>query len=58
MLFRWDLRKERPVIGAYMDRIKAELDPHYTEVHKRVYEITERFGGNVPGVFEPNKSKL
>ena len=41
-----------------MDRIKAELEPHYSEVHKRVYEMTERFGGDIPGVYETPKAKL
>jgi hypothetical protein len=30
----YDVRQSRPVLAAYMDRIKSELNPYYDEAHK------------------------
>jgi len=33
-----------------MDRVKAELNPHYEEAHKVLYQMRDKFGGKIPGV--------
>jgi hypothetical protein len=44
----YDVRKDRPILTEYMDRVKADLNPHYDDVHKVVYMMTKKFGGKVP----------
>ena len=46
----YDVRQGRPVLEAYMDRVKAELNPHYEEAHKVLYQMRDKFGGKIPGV--------
>ena len=44
----YDVRTNRPVLTAYMKRIQAELNPHYDDVHEKVYQIREKFQGKIP----------
>lgn len=53
----YDVRKDRPVLAAYMDRVKAELNPHYDDVHSLVYKMRDKFGGDIPGIYS-TKAKL
>jgi hypothetical protein len=32
-LRRYDVRSGRPVLAAYLERVKAQLNPHYDDVH-------------------------
>jgi len=41
----------RPILTAYMARVREELNPHYDEVHKVVYLMKNKFGGDIPGVY-------
>ncbi len=50
-----DVREGRPILADYMKRVREELNPHYDDVHKVVYGFAKKFGGDVPGVYEPNK---
>ena len=45
--FRYDVRKGRPILAEYMNRVKEDLNPHYDDVHKIVYMMTKKFGGKV-----------
>jgi hypothetical protein len=45
-----DIKANRPVLKEYMERIKNELQPHYDDVHKIVYQMRDKFGGKVPGL--------
>lgn len=36
----------RPILSAWMDRVKKEMGPHYEEAHKVVRIVTSKFGGN------------
>ena len=47
-LSRYDVKKGRPVLAEYMNRVKEDLNPHYDDVHKVVYMMTKKFGGKVP----------
>lgn len=47
---RHDVKANRPVLKEYMERIKSELQPHYDDVHKIVYQMRDKFGGKVPGL--------
>lgn len=44
----YDVRKGRPILAEYMNRVKSDLNPHYDDVHKIVYMMTKKFGGKVP----------
>jgi hypothetical protein len=33
MARRYDVRAGRPVLSAYLERVKAQLNPHYDDVH-------------------------
>jgi len=46
----YDVRKGRPILEAYMDRVKSELNPHYDEAHKIVHMMVRKFGGKIPGM--------
>ena len=50
----YDVRKGRPILEEYMNRVKEDLNPHYDDVHKVVYMMTKKFGGQVPKI---NKDK-
>ena len=52
----YDVREGRPVLAEYMRRVQEELNPHYDEVHKVVYQLTKKFGGDIPGIYEPRKN--
>jgi glutathione S-transferase len=39
----FDVREGRPVLTEYMNRIRAELNPHYDEVHKILYMMKGKF---------------
>jgi len=47
----YDVTKDREVLGSYLARVKAELNPHYDEVSSVVYKMRDKFGGDVPGVY-------
>ena len=49
----YDPTEGREVLGEYVRRIKAELNPHYDEVSSLVYKMRDRYGGSVPGVYPP-----
>ena len=34
-----ELKKEVPALGAYMERVRLRLAPHYDDVHKDLYEM-------------------
>ena len=53
----YDVRDGRPILSEYMKRIKEELNPHYDDVHAVVYQMTKKFGGDIPGIYEPRKEK-
>lgn len=36
----------RPILSAWMDRVKKEMGPHYEEAHKVVRIVSSKFGGN------------
>ena len=44
----YDVRKGRPILEAYMARVRDELNPYYDEAHKRVYQMRDKFGGKPP----------
>ena len=46
----YDVRKGRPILEEYMNRVKEDLNPHYDDVHKVVYMMTKKFGGQVPTI--------
>ena len=46
----YDVKKGRPVLAEYMARIKSELQPHYDDAHKIVYQMRNKFGGKIPGL--------
>lgn len=48
ILFRFDVRTNRPVLTAYMERIRQELHPHYDDVHEKVYQVRDAFKGEIP----------
>jgi glutathione S-transferase len=50
----YDVRKGRPILEEYMNRVKEDLNPHYDDVHKVVYMMTKKFRGQVPKI---NKDK-
>lgn len=54
----YDVRTNRPILDAYMQRVKAQLNPHYDDAHKIVYKFVEKFGGKIPGSEEEPKSKV
>merc|ERR1719166_420363 len=41
----YDVRKGRPILEEYMNRVKGELNPHYDDAHKVVYMMVKKFGG-------------
>ena len=45
---RFDVRTNRPVLSAYMERIRQELNPHYDDVHEKVYQFRDAFKGEIP----------
>lgn len=45
----YDVRKGRPILEEYMNRVKADLNPHYDDAHKVVNMMVNKFGGKVPG---------
>ena len=52
----YDVTKDRKVLGAYMDRVKGELQPHYDDVSSVVHKMRDKFNGNIPGVYPPKSS--
>ena len=54
----YDVRKDRKILAAYMQRVKDELNPFYDEAHKIVYQMVEKFGGDIPGQSHEPKAKL
>ena len=48
--YRYDVTASRPVLKAYMTRVKDSLQPHYDDVHKIVYSMRDKFGGKIPGL--------
>jgi len=46
----YDVTEGRPVLKEYMTRVKSELQPHYDDVHKIVYQMCDKFGGKIPGL--------
>jgi len=55
----YDVRQHRPILNAYMQRVKEQLNPHYDDAHKIVYKFVEKFGGKIPGAAaEEPKSKI
>jgi len=54
----YDIREGRGVLSAYLDRVKADLNPHYDDVHSMVYKMRDKFGGDIPGVYSEKKAKL
>ena len=46
----YDVKKGRPILAEYMERVKADLQPHYDEAHKIVYQMRNKFGGKIPGL--------
>lgn len=44
----FDVRTNRPVLTAYMERIRLELNPHYDDVHQKVYQVRDAFKGEIP----------
>jgi len=53
----FDVKANRPILSAYMERIKADLNPHYDDVHSAVYKMRDKFGGDIPGIYS-SKAKL
>jgi len=41
----------RPILSAYMKRVREELSPHYDEIHQVVYQMKDKFGGDIPGIY-------
>jgi hypothetical protein len=39
----FNVRKNRPILTAYMDLVKSRLNPHYDEVHYYVYRTTKKY---------------
>ena len=54
----YDVRKGRPILEEYMNRVKEELNPHYDDVHKVLYMMTKKFGGKVPTVKKEEDYKI
>ena len=44
------MTNDRPVLKEYKERVKSELQPHYDDVHKIVYQMVKKFGGKIPGL--------
>jgi len=44
----YDVREGRTILGDYMARVKADLNPHYDDVHQAVYKVRDKFGGKLP----------
>ena len=42
------MRTNRPVLTTYMERIRQELNPHYDDVHQKVYQVRDAFKGEIP----------
>jgi len=47
----YDVREGRTILADYMDRVKADLNPHYDDVHQTVYKMRDKFGGTIPGIY-------
>ena len=54
----YDVRKGRPILEEYMQRVKEDLNPHYDDVHKVVYMMTKKFGGKVPQIKKDKDYKI
>uniref|UniRef100_A0A1B6F1V4 Glutathione S-transferase theta class 1 n=1 Tax=Cuerna arida TaxID=1464854 RepID=A0A1B6F1V4_9HEMI len=40
----YDVSKDRPILKAYMDRVRGDLQPHYTDVMKRFDKFLSKYG--------------
>jgi len=49
----YDVTEGRTILGEYLARVKAALNPHYDDVSATVFKMRDKFGGSVPGVFPP-----
>jgi len=47
----YDVGEGRPILAAYMQRVRDQLNPHYDNVHDSVYMIRKRFAGDIPGIY-------
>ena len=54
----YDVKKDRPVLQEYMLRVKEDLNPHYDDVHKVVYMMIKKFGGQVPTIKKDKDYKI
>lgn len=54
----FDVRTDRPVLEKYMDGIKAELQPHYDDVHAMIYQISDAYKGSIPASKEELFTKM
>jgi len=54
----YDVREKSAILKAYMDRVKAKLNPYYDEAHAVVYKVTNKFKGLVPTSAYQGKAKL
>ena len=43
-----DVRTNQPLLTTYMKRIQTELSPHYDDVHEKVYQVRDKYKGNIP----------
>ena len=46
----YDVRQDHPILAKYMDRVKADLQPHYDDTHKILYKIRDKFQGERPNL--------
>ena len=51
--YSYDIRKEHPVIGAYMDRVRDRVGhSDYDDAHSEVNRIQAKYpDGQIPGLF-------
>ena len=42
----YDIRAGRPILSAYMDRVKTELSPHYEDAHKILNIMVKKFASD------------
>jgi len=45
--FNYDVRKSRPKLSAWMDRVTAQLQPHFDDITKTIYDIAAKFTDRV-----------
>jgi hypothetical protein len=50
--FSIDIFANRPVLSAYVNRIRSELGKVYNDWNRDVVKFTEKYGGVIPGFYD------